>query len=127
MLCPNCRYEYLPGVKICPDCGAELVAQLPPIEKEEPMPVDETKLVTVLITSDLTLVAIAKSILEEAKIEYYARGADPAYRLATYYARMPVEIQVDDKHANEARELLKDLENSEIMPDDNFSEEDNEP
>lgn len=127
MFCPNCRYEYLPDVKVCPDCGAELVVELPPIEKEEPPSEDETKLVTVLITSDLTLVAIAKSILEEAKIDYYARGADPAYRLATYYARMPVEIQVDDKHANEARELLKELENSEISPDDNFSEEDNEP
>lgn len=27
-ICPNCLYEYLPGVKICPDCGAELVDQL---------------------------------------------------------------------------------------------------
>lgn len=30
--CPNCRYEYNPGVSKCPDCDVELVASLP----EEP-------------------------------------------------------------------------------------------
>jgi hypothetical protein len=28
--CPNCRYEYKPEVWECPDCGARLVATLPP-------------------------------------------------------------------------------------------------
>lgn len=27
--CPKCRYEYKPGVYNCPDCGEELVDQLP--------------------------------------------------------------------------------------------------
>jgi hypothetical protein len=25
MICPNCEYEYIDGIKACPDCGAELV------------------------------------------------------------------------------------------------------
>lgn len=27
--CPNCKYEYIEGVKKCADCGADLVAELP--------------------------------------------------------------------------------------------------
>ena len=27
--CPDCRYEYLPEISECPDCGAELVDALP--------------------------------------------------------------------------------------------------
>ncbi|MHB9035079.1 MAG: putative signal transducing protein [Armatimonadota bacterium] len=27
--CPNCKYEYKPGFTKCPDCGAELVDELP--------------------------------------------------------------------------------------------------
>lgn len=28
-LCPDCRYEYEPGITLCPDCGAPLVDALP--------------------------------------------------------------------------------------------------
>lgn len=27
--CPECKYEYVEGVKKCADCGADLVAELP--------------------------------------------------------------------------------------------------
>ena len=30
--CPKCRYEYNPGIAVCPDCDEQLVAALP----EEP-------------------------------------------------------------------------------------------
>jgi hypothetical protein len=33
--CPNCRYEYKPGVATCPDCGAELVDSLPEKSEEQ--------------------------------------------------------------------------------------------
>ncbi|TKJ38401.1 hypothetical protein CEE37_12845 [candidate division LCP-89 bacterium B3_LCP] len=29
--CPECRYEYLPEITQCPDCGSELVHELPEI------------------------------------------------------------------------------------------------
>ena len=28
--CPNCATEYIDGTEVCSDCGAPLVAQLPP-------------------------------------------------------------------------------------------------
>ena len=33
--CPKCRYEYEEQIKICPDCGSELVASLPDKESGE--------------------------------------------------------------------------------------------
>ena len=33
--CPECRAEYLPGIKVCPDDGATLVASLPPEFSDE--------------------------------------------------------------------------------------------
>uniref|UniRef100_A0A7V2ZLS6 DUF2007 domain-containing protein n=1 Tax=Ignavibacterium album TaxID=591197 RepID=A0A7V2ZLS6_9BACT len=29
-VCPNCKYEYVNGIKKCPDCGVDLVDKLPP-------------------------------------------------------------------------------------------------
>ncbi|RKX26495.1 MAG: hypothetical protein DRP47_08085 [Candidatus Zixiibacteriota bacterium] len=27
--CPRCRYEYNPSIRVCPDCGVDLVSELP--------------------------------------------------------------------------------------------------
>lgn len=32
--CPECRYEYLPEVNECPDCGSALVHELPDVKIE---------------------------------------------------------------------------------------------
>jgi hypothetical protein len=34
--CPKCRYEYESGVSVCPDCDEPLVAELPPLESDDP-------------------------------------------------------------------------------------------
>ncbi len=34
--CANCRCEYLPEVQQCPECGASLVAELPPTPPPQP-------------------------------------------------------------------------------------------
>ena len=31
-VCPNCRYEYKEGIKVCPDCGMQLVDVLNEVE-----------------------------------------------------------------------------------------------
>jgi len=38
MFCPICRYEYNDDIYTCPDCGAELVDELPEIQEEEKEP-----------------------------------------------------------------------------------------
>ena len=99
MFCPNCRTEYKEGFTVCADCGAQLVAELPP---EEP---EFSELVTVLSTGELSTVALAKSILEEAEIPFIAKGEFPMEQLAVG----PVEIQVDRRDQAQARELLEGL------------------
>jgi hypothetical protein len=98
MYCPNCRTEYKEGITSCADCGAALVAALEPID-------ERSELVTVLETGDLSAVVLAKSILEEAEIPYIAKGEIPMEQLSVG----PVEIQVDRRDQDQARELLESL------------------
>ncbi len=37
MFCPKCRYEYNPGIFVCPDCDEKLVAVLPEIPEKDPI------------------------------------------------------------------------------------------
>lgn len=48
-ICPNCEYEYVEGVKICPDCGESLVSSDEIIPAEE---WDESQWEVVYTTSD---------------------------------------------------------------------------
>jgi len=46
--CPGCRFEYVPGIEICPDCGLQMVAELPQAQPAAPaQPVEEKLLCTV--------------------------------------------------------------------------------
>jgi hypothetical protein len=72
--------------------------------------------VTVLETSDQGLIAFAKSLLEEADIPFFAKGEGVqdlfgggrigAFNIVTG----PIELQVPADDADNARELLKDLQ-----------------
>ena len=92
MFCPNCRTEYRQGITVCADCGAKLINELPP-------ETDGRELVTVLEAGDLAVVALAKSMLEEAGIQFVAKGELPMEQLAVG----PVEIQVEIDNETEAR------------------------
>lgn len=77
--------------------------------------------VTVLATGDPALLAVAKSLLEEADIDFFAKGEAiqdlvGLGRLAGFNPAVgPVELQVAPEHADEARALLREL--TEIPPD----------
>jgi hypothetical protein len=99
MFCPNCRTEYKEGITVCADCGTRLIEELPPEASES------SELVTVLTTLDLSTVALAKSLLEDAEITCMAKGEFPMEQLAVG----PVEIQVDRHDEAQAREILEAL------------------
>ncbi len=63
MFCPQCRSEYRAGFTRCENCDTALVATLPP-EAGDPSHRD---LVTVFETGDPGLLAMAHSILDEAR------------------------------------------------------------
>lgn len=105
MFCPNCHYEYVLGVIKCPDCGADLVYALPPKPHEPPQGHEpQSGYVPVYKSNNLPNIAIAKSLLEDAEIEYISRGG----RTGFAYGRLLVGA--DD--AEEARALLAELDKS---------------
>ena len=115
MFCPKCRYEYIPGVYTCSDCGVDLVEKLP--EEPENTPdgnaaysgdaVDNSDLSVVYEPGNPEDLMFAKAILDEEKIEYYVFDT-----LVHYGARKRPAIMVKTEDAERARQLLIDLANS---------------
>jgi antitoxin component YwqK of YwqJK toxin-antitoxin module len=116
MFCPKCGAEYVEDITVCSKCNAPLVAQPP--DGIEP---GFIKFVTVYKTGDPAFIAFAKSILQSEGIQYYFKGEGiqdlfAGGRLGTGFnpAIGPVQIQVDEKDVEKAKELLKQIEEGEF-------------
>lgn len=107
MFCPNCGDEKRDEFKVCPVCKVPLVDELPPEPEKE-----YVEFVTVFAADDPLAIAMVKSILENAEIQYFVKGDIFKNMLPGMYnpiAGSP-EIQVDKNDAEEAIALLADLE-----------------
>jgi Putative prokaryotic signal transducing protein len=130
VICPQCRAEYVPGVTVCFDCGVDLADALAPPEPTkdrsdaeprrpghaEPAasPPERFSLVTVLVTSDAGLMAIAQTILESAKIPLVVEGHTHAALfgpgpISGYLPGHPAALRVAAQDADDARGLLTEL------------------
>ncbi len=109
--CPECSVEYIDTAIRCSDCDVELVLG-PAIQEEHPDP----KIETVYATRNPLLVAMAKSLLEDAEIEYFTKGYGiPGLSNlggGLNYVTGPVEFIVAGKDAPTARELLAHLDDA---------------
>jgi hypothetical protein len=83
-------------------------------------PKDE-KLVTVFATGNHAVIALAKSILDDAGINYYAKNERSEDLIGigvvgTGYNPVigPIELQVLEENVREAKELLKDLSEGQV-------------
>jgi hypothetical protein len=114
--CPECNIEYVDTAIRCSDCDVELTLgpPPPPIPEEHPDPNIET----VYATGDPAMVALVKSLLEDAKIDYFTKGDEiqDLFGLGTLgglnYVIGPVEFMVEAKDASVARELLSHLDDA---------------
>lgn len=112
MFCPQCEEEYTWDVMVCPVCDVDTVDELP---RSGPEPTPDAELVRVFATGDMGLIAIAKSLLEGEKIDYFVRGEGlqdlfGLGRATSYsFAMGPAEFWVRDEDADNARVLLQDL------------------
>jgi predicted amidophosphoribosyltransferase len=96
----------------CPSCGAELAEDAESCRACQGQPQDPAQwvdFVTVMTTRDHSELAMAKSLLEAAEIEYFARNEE----VEALIAAGPVELQVHPEDEEEARELLLELEGEE--------------
>ena len=71
MFCPECGAEYREGFGRCVDCEVDLIAEAP---SPAGRPAPAARLVTVLRSGDRTVLAMAKSLLQDAGIASAARG-----------------------------------------------------
>ncbi len=99
MWCPACRAEYVRGILECPDCRVALVENQPP----PPVPVEFEEILRTFNQGDIALI---KSILDDAEVEYFFHGeifnlVDPLIQ--------PARLRVRKEQADEARQLLKGL------------------
>jgi hypothetical protein len=94
---------------------------------------EHIKLVTVFKTGDPAFISFAKSLLEAEGIIYYFKGEglqnlEGAGSMGTGYNQLfgPVEIQVDAKDAQKAKEMLEQNEQAKfIMPENYDTDEKN--
>ena len=116
MYCPQCRVGYRDGFTECSDCHVPLSPGTPPPEPA----VHSTPLlglVVVLETSDGVQLALAKGLLEDAGIPFFALG-----QIATLvqdvdpFLHKVVRVQVPRDREAEARELLEQLFEAETSP-----------
>ena len=117
MYCPQCRVEYRDGFTECSDCHVPLLAGTPPPEISDPSD-PALGLVVVLETNDRFQLALAKGLLEDAGIPFFALG-----QIATLiqdvdpYVHKWVRVQVPRDREAEAREILDQLLVAETSPE----------
>jgi hypothetical protein len=116
MYCPQCRVEYRDGFIECSDCHIPLSFGTPP--PEPALPSDPALgLVVVLETNDRMQLALAKGLLEDAGIPFFALG-----QIATLvqdvdpFLHKWVRVQVPRDREAEARELLETLLEAAVSP-----------
>lgn len=106
MFCPKCGAEYRPGFTHCPDCDVDLVYSLPVDDEKLPnKQLDNTELVPILSTHDMTDVINIKSLLDSEGVEYLMRGEE-----FIYLERVdPVILCVKPEDVEHVKELLKNI------------------
>ena len=121
MYCPKCRVKYKNDISLCPDCGELLVESLPPANKP-----DYHGMVVVYTTSDQSKILIAKSLLEDADIKFFASGDGimdlfGAGRLGFNPIVGAIDFKVKPEDEEEAKEILAGLIEDEL--DDDLDDE----
>jgi hypothetical protein len=112
MFCPRCRTEYRPGFTMCADCGLTLVAELPPELSTGPEPA--LNLVTVFESSNIPEFTLARTILEDAGIEYVIGNAGEG----AFWGHTARSIKVSEQDAAGARALMEQINQGSSIQDE---------
>ena len=112
--CPTCRSEYVEGTEVCEDCGAKLVAELPP--KKEPTPKHQD-LKDVWHAQGEMEAQMIRALLESNNVESMLSGE--AVRLThglTLNGLAVVKILVREHDARRACDIIASLDDMKQCP-----------
>lgn len=102
--CPDCKYEYNPGIKKCPDCGSRLVDKLP----EEPVPLPEVNLVEVASYPFEVQAQEARLLLESKEIKTVIRNEKISQTdIILAWADGGIKVLVREEDAARASKVLE--------------------
>ena len=115
MFCPKCGAEYLPEATECVDCMVPLVQQS---AEKKPSPGDpDVEVETVFESANPALIALARSLLDSAGIEFSTKGdmLQDLFGWGRFPGGVnlltgPVTFLVRAEDAREARSILEDLQ-----------------
>ena len=102
MFCPKCKSEYREGFNFCADCQIALIEEL---SNEEFDGYEE--FISIAATTNISVIPIAKSILDYAEIKYFIKG-NMLQSVPGINNIMEIQVPVED--VQNAKDLLKDLD-----------------
>jgi hypothetical protein len=101
--CPTCRYEYVEGIKTCPDCYVELVPELEE-EKKEAARLFRVATFTYPLDAEMAKLRLeAEGIQCALSNEVLTQTSTPSLNL------YPVEVLVRGEDAERAVEIIKEI------------------
>ncbi len=109
MICPKCECEYVNGVKVCSDCGIDLI----PVDEFEGNLSHPKDWVIVYTGNDLIETEMLKANLEGAEIDSIIISQKD--RNLIYLGEVsPVKLLVKKKDAEEALSIINDINSTKI-------------
>jgi hypothetical protein len=112
MFCPNCKCEYIRGVRECADCGVPLVDALEP---EDANPLDNVRVVSVWQGNDPSECERVKAALENAGIEFLDGDSKNFEVFVPLGSNLEIFVSTADRDA--ARKIILD-EDGRIDPEE---------
>ncbi len=122
MICPECGSEYREGFTRCSDCDVDLVE--PQVEPVDP----DVELVSVYQSGNPALLPIVESLLRDAQIEFMTTGRSVQALQGAVGSSfvVPVEFWVRSEYADQALELLAEVDESYAVEDEVEAADDSE-
>jgi hypothetical protein len=120
-VCPKCRYEYEPHVRLCADCGSALVApeDLPPADPVDPGR-EPQRIVSAFRAADEPSLHRVRSTLEAEGVKAVVRSFEvPWYDdVFKHPSGAWGEVLVLEQDAEKAREIIEVIETGRIVQED---------
>ena|SRR5437588_8116474 len=114
MFCPTCESEYSPGIKRCPDDGAELVERLTPETAEHDR--SEARFVVLHTLSSPAEAEMVNDILRQNDVRAVVAGANDAFSSVFSAVSPGVAVLVDERDLDRARELYSSFFGEDTSP-----------